>query len=415
MTEQTDSPFNPSSLIDPLDNNLFSRGTITTVLDAQAGSSAKGLVSAWLTKNFRPEVLMTANGRNSSHTVVDSGRKLVFKVLPVGVFYAGHHDPSYNPIVYIGPGAAFMAKDLLSEIEMVGIRPSSVFVHPNASIVTQDDVDYENGLKTWEGEDRPCVDHQGGTTAHGTTGSGSGAARAKKSLRKGLIARDCPELASFIYRNDWLPDHIEEKGYRCLMDGSQGYWLSLYSHFYPNVTSRSTTLASFFSECDMPLRLAGNVCSVARTFPIRINSKRYFLRSENRFLTHGEALMLASKGIEPEEVDSFSGGWYEDQEELTWRDISEIAGYQVQPELTSLTKLERRIARWSDEGFKEFLRHNRAPRGFCTNLFVTFLNYLGKEPAQLEFLQSIRNNFPQVDMIYGSDSAETDSASAICV
>jgi hypothetical protein len=346
---------------------------------------------------------MTANGRNSSHTVVDStvsNAPTVFKVLPAGSFYNGIN--GYTPIVYIGPGAAFKVEDLLKEMGEVDLQASQILVHPNASIVTDEDVAYENGSMDFEGQRYLEVQHESGTTAHGTTGSGSGAARAKKSLRKGAIARDFDALSDML--SDPFPViEMIQGGASALLDGSQGYGLGLYTSFYPHTTSRSCTLASFFSDCDMPISLCGDVNAVARTFPIRIHNKRYF--HNGLPITQSEAQALPPSDVET--VDSPSGDWYPDQRELSWGELSKMADHYIKPEVTTLTKCERRIGTWSDIGFKQFLAHNTPPNG-RVNLFVNFLNYLHKD-EQKPFIAGLTQRYPSLEAIYVSDSPETDS------
>jgi hypothetical protein len=391
--------------------NPFHSGKITSVLDVGAGSSSKALVSSWLVKNHRPQILMTANGRNSSHTVVDSqarpnAPKAIFKVLPAGCFYNGVD--MYYPLIYIGPGAAFTIRDLEDEMKAHGLSSEQVRIHPCASIVQQSDIDYENGLASFDGAYFRDVDHSSGTTAHGTTGSGAGCARAHKSLRKGVIARDVvPEMCC---------DPIEivrmlNKGARALLDGSQGYQLSLYSANYPFCTSRSTTLASFFAELDMPPSLIGDVVGVARTHPIRIASKRYWSPGTKSFLTHDQVQEYKRDNMVVEEIDSNSGGWMSDQTELTWEQLSERAGHHIEPEYTSLTKLRRRLASFSHLGLAQYLAMNQPPAPHRHHLAITFMNYLRLDAkVRGEFLSGVRmTSDDAVDRIMISDSSETDS------
>lgn len=396
---------------------VLTPGKITSVLDAGYGSSSKGLVSAWITKHESPDILLTANGRNSSHTVVDTilgdravtpcqrAGYYVFKVLPVGAFY--NKWMGYRPLIYIGPGAAFTVEDLAKEVAACELEPWQVMVHPLASVVTQDDIDYENGTSDFAGNKLPDVDHASGTTKHGTTGSGVGAARAKKSLRKGTQWRDVSDTTSadggtyeqFLIR-------LFKEGKTGLLDGSQGFLLSLYGQFFPHCTSRPVTLASFLSDINLPINLAGNVCAVARTFPIRIASVRYFLNGKP--LTLDEKVQAEKDGETVETVDSNSGGWYDDQTELTWEQVSEQAGKHIEPQLTSLTKLPRRIATWSKKALGDFLSHNAPPDGSRTYLFVTFTNYLND--ANLDpWVKDNLSDLPEVDDILISDSPETDS------
>jgi len=413
----------PQNVLPP---RVLSPGKIAAVLDAGYGSSSKGLVSAWITKNERPDFLLTANGRNSSHTVVDNSLKasreamtpcqlkgeFVFKVLPVGAFY--NKWKGYNPIIYIGPGAAFTVEDLVKEMKACELDKTQVWVHPLASVVTEADIGYENGTWDFDGNPRPQIDHDSGTTKHGTTGSGVGAARAKKSLRKGKQWYDVSDQPTMGQSGLMFADTFEEAvlkrlalGKTGLLDGSQGYLLSLYGKFFPHCTSRPVTLASFFADINLPVSVIGNVCAVARTFPIRIASVRYFL--DNQPVTLAEKVEAESRGLFVNTVDSNSGGWYQDQRELTWEQVSEQAGRHIEPQLTSLTKLPRRIATWSKAAIRDFLLHNAPPCGCKTYLFVTFTNYLKGSEMKHWMHQNIHELDDAVTEVLLSDSPETDS------
>jgi adenylosuccinate synthase len=415
-------------------SKIFTPGTVTTVLDAQYGSTAKGVISSHLVKHHRPTILMTANGRNSSHTVVDANSrmvdgdimsaarvagKFVFKVLPCGAFYNGMmlaETPvddntvrvTYWPKFWIGPGAAFQVEDLLAEMDACDVRRDQVLIHPMASIVTDGDIAYENGASDFDGVTLAAVDHDSGTTRHGTTGSGAGAARARKALRKGVVARDEPQLADMLARPSQILAMLEA-GATALLDGSQGYLLSLYGVGYPHCTSRSTTLASFFAECDLPPSVIGHVCAVARCLPIRIASKRYFSPVGQRFLTWTEVQEYRELGKAVEEIDSNSGGWYPDQEELTWEQVSEQAGQPIAPEYTTLTKLQRRIATWSDLAMTDFLLANKPPAPHGISLYLTFVNYLNPDIVAAKLGNLLANHGSRIAAVFISDSPDADS------
>lgn len=360
-------------------------GKVAVVAGAQTGSEAKANISSYVAKNERPDCLLTANSRNSSHTVTDPNvraldDKFVFKVLPCGAFYYGVE--GYTPTIIIGPGAAFRPEDLQAEVFAMGIKKEHLIIHENAGIVTASDINYENGVANFEGQMQE-VNHDSGTTKHGTTGSGSGACRAKKALRKAVIARDIEqELGKYatIANGPTIVRFLRDKS--ALLDGSQGYLLGYNTRHYPHTTSRSCTVASFLSEMDLPPSVCGNVVGVARVMPIRINSKRFFDPSAKKFMTWSEVEDAKKNNIPFEIIDSNSGGWYADQCELSWEEVSKIAGEHIEPELTSLTKLPRRIATWSRHAIEEWALLNRPPSPHKLFLAVTFVNYLGFNPVK---------------------------------
>src|SRR5260370_22311400 len=60
-------------------------------------------------------------------------------------------------------------------------------------------------------------------------------------------------------------------GKKVLIEGTQGFGLSLYhSDHYPKTTSRDTTAAGFLSEVGVSPKLVTEIVVVFRTFPIRV-------------------------------------------------------------------------------------------------------------------------------------------------
>ena len=61
-----------------------------------------------------------------------------------------------------------------------------------------------------------------------------------------------------------------DAGARVIVEGTQGYGLSLHHGEYPYVTSRDTTAAAFLSEVGLSPLCVDEVVMVIRTFPIRV-------------------------------------------------------------------------------------------------------------------------------------------------
>src|SRR5207245_164153 len=66
-----------------------------------------------------------------------------------------------------------------------------------------------------------------------------------------------------------------DEGKSVLIEGTQGFGLSLYhSGYYPYCTSRDTTAAGFLSEVGVSPRRVTEIVVVFRTFPIRVAGKQ---------------------------------------------------------------------------------------------------------------------------------------------
>jgi adenylosuccinate synthase len=122
-----------------------------------------------------------------------------------------------------------------------------------------------------------------------------------------------------------LHRHLDDGG-DVIIEGTQGFALSLlHGPDYPYVTSRDTTAAGFAMEVGLSPKQVDKIVVVIRTFPIRVG---------------GTSGPFAN--------------------EITWEEIQKISGApEVLPELTSVTKRMRRVARFDMEAVKMACAYNR--------------------------------------------------------
>ena len=88
----------------------------------------------------------------------------------------------------------------------------------------------------------------------GSTGSGTGEAVLSRIKRNSnlLFAKDATELKPYIQNTKAFLRSRLDKNKRIILEGTQGYGLSLlHSEHYPYVTSRDTTAAGFLSEAGL--------------------------------------------------------------------------------------------------------------------------------------------------------------------
>lgn len=312
------------------------------ILDLQYGSTGKGLLAGYLAKTRQPDVLVTAWGPNAGHTYIDeNGREFIHRMLANGIV-----SPKLKTVL-IGPGSVIDLDVLKQEIVsckdlLIG---KEIIIHPTAVVVTQAHRDIEaRNVKI------------------GSTMKGTGAAvisRIERDPDNSPVAMDNISLA-------WL-DEIAQMGIAISVqaefydkairqaeliqiEGAQGYSLSIYHGFYPYCTSRDVTPAQVMADTAMPFSIIPEVYGTLRTFPIRV---------ANRYDEDGNMI-------------GTSGPYYHDQEELDWADVG------LEPELTTVTKLPRRIFTFSmDQTIEACFRCGP------TKLFLNFANYLDGGAAKL--------------------------------
>ncbi len=236
---------------------------VTVVVGGQYGSEGKGKVAKNLAEMLGASVAVRCGGTNSGHTVIDSnGNPIIFRQLPTACLL--------NDVACVLVAGSYIdVQILLDEIKTSGINPQRVKIDPYAVIITSDFKKAELG-----GE----LKQQIGSTASGT---GEAVLQRIKRDAKLIFAKDIAELQPFLTdTKSYLRDELN-KNNRVIIEGTQGYGLSLlHSNNYPYVTSRDTTASGFLSEAGLSPLDVDDIVLVIRAFPIRVPGNSGQLQSE---------------------------------------------------------------------------------------------------------------------------------------
>jgi len=310
---------------------------IDVIVGCQFGSEAKGLVASYVASIEKYDWLISVNSAQAGHTAPywKEGEKepemIVTRQLPSSCI------TDFEAKIFIGPGAVINPEVLVEEIIMLEEKGIPIcdrlFISENATIVTEEDIIAEsvNNL----------------TNRLGSTNEGIGSALAMRAMRKSLqiknsfidIIKNLKSKGlekSFTLVSDYFSvDHISGK---ILIEGSQGYGLSIMSGYYPFCTSRDTTTAAFLSYAQLSPLDVRDVYGVYRTYPIRVGGN--------------------------------SGPMHE---EIDWPIIEGRSGYKDLAEFTTVTKRMRRIGEWDNNLAKKATIVNGV-----TKPILCFANYLDK-------------------------------------
>jgi len=284
---------------------------ISIVVGGQFGSEGKGKIASYIAQAMGAAAAVRVGGPNSGHSVVDrEGNLFVFKHLPTSAILDGIY-------CIISAGTYIDPSILRKEIEISGLDESRLIIDPNAMIIQAGDIQSEQ-----KGQ---LIDQIG------STGSGTGAAVQRRTQRKRNteLARDCKSLANFIRPTIPLLRSMLDNGKRIILEGTQGFGLSLlHSPYYPFATSRDTTAAGVLSESGLSPVDVDDVVLVLRSFPIRVGG---------------------NSGPLPREVD--------------WDFVTRRAGSE-EPilEYTSVTKKVRRVAEFDPAIVLDAIRANMPTR-----------------------------------------------------
>lgn len=236
---------------------------VSVVIGGQYGSEGKGKIAYHFAKKQNATAVIRVGGSNSGHTVIDDhGVEWIFRQLPTAVLIP-------EVICVIPAGAYVNAEVLLKEIQKTGLSSDRLFIDPNAVLITENEIHIENSgaLKN----------------EIGSTQSGTGAAVMKRIGRRGdvhFVSED-DRLDQYVRNTQPYLRHLLEEDKRILIEGTQGYGLSvLHSDHYPFVTSRDTSAAGFLAEAGLSPLDVNEVIMVLRSFPIRVGGNSGPLKFE---------------------------------------------------------------------------------------------------------------------------------------
>lgn len=331
---------------------------IRVLVDLQYGSTGKGLIAGYLAEKEAFDTVMTAWAPNAGHTYISSsGRKYIHTHLANGVV------SPYLRRIMLGPGSLINPAQLHAEIKECAdhLRNVDILIHPHAAVVT----------------DRHVQEEAGPMTKIGSTKKGVGAAMIQR------IRRDPDDMNVASSHIDVLgPYVVTTDEYRAalydakniLIEGAQGYGLSMYHGFYPFTTSRDVSIWQIMADVAVPYSMTRGLhgqslirsVGTCRTYPIRV---------ANRYDEQGTQV-------------GYSGPCYDDQIEISFEDIGQ------RTELTTVTKLPRRIFTFSAKQIRESVLYNGVQ-----DVFLNFVNYVQTEQELVSIVQAIEHGGAKVSWV----------------
>jgi len=293
--------------------------SLTVIVGGQYGSEGKGKITSYLSLRDNVDIVVRCGGPNSGHTVDVNGQRYELRSLPSGFI-------NPNTRLLLAAGCLINPEILLTEIKSTGVDPRRVGVDHRAGIISPSEGEEEGKLHL---RDRL-----------GSTLSGTGIGVANRVLRKPefRLAKDVPELQEYLTDVSAEVNASLDKGGKVLVEGTQGFGLSVYhSPHYPFATSRDTTASGFLSEVGASPRLVTDIVMAVRSYPIRVAGNSGPL-----------------------------------QNEITWAEVQQRSGYPNPViELTTTTKKVRRVASFDLEIVKRAAQVNKP-----TQIFLHGADYL---------------------------------------
>lgn len=329
---------------------------VTVVLGGQIGSEGKGKVVAYLSKDY--DMSIRAGGPNAGHTVNINGQKHVMQLIPCAFV-------NNKCLLAMAAGSYINVETILKEIDALNVNEESLIIDPMAGIIEPRHVELE--LEMYE--------------RHVSTGKGVGHATADKILRKKdfKLAKDIPELSKYVKNVEKVANELIDQGKNIMIEGTQGFDLSLHHGSYPFVTSRDTTAGTLLGEVGVSPKVVKDIILVLRTYPIRAASGPIF-------------------------------------DEISWDDVTRLSNSNSHiEEYTSVTKKIRRVGKFDKELVGKAVRINR-PTQIALN-FIDYINsndygvkkYSDLSTESKKFIEDIERNFNVPVTLIGTGNAVEDT------
>jgi adenylosuccinate synthase len=231
---------------------------VSIVVGGQFGSEGKGKVALEIVRRERAAAVIRVGGTNSGHTAVGADHETyALRQLPAAAV-----DHSVQVIL---PAGSYIDLEIFNaELKRLRLDSNRVSISPMARIITDEH-------KRWERT-------VGLGPAIGSTQSGTGAAVMAMTARGAIgfplqskQAADEPKLKPFLKDTTSQVRSLLDSGKRIVIEGTQGYGLSLLQGgYWPKVTSRDTSAAGFLAEAGLSPRDVDDVTMVIRCHPIRV-------------------------------------------------------------------------------------------------------------------------------------------------
>ncbi len=223
----------------------------TVLVSGFWGDEGKGKIVSYLALKDRLNVAVRAGSVNAGHTVVYKGKTYKMRLVPSAFFYD-------KCKLLVGPGANINPAIFLDEVERFGVK-DRIWVDRQCSIIEEKHINRDAGSSFL-------------TKKIGTTRQGVGPAIGDRVKRTAKLAYEIPVLKPYLTDVALEVNKAIDRGKKVLLEGTQGFYLSLYHGTYPYVTSRDTSTSGVCSEVGVPPTKVDDVLLIFKSYITRVGS-----------------------------------------------------------------------------------------------------------------------------------------------
>ncbi len=224
----------------------------TIIVGGQWGDEGKGKIVSYLALKDKPSVIARAGvGPNAGHTVEYQGKKFGLRLVPSGFLYP-------KARLLVGAGVLVNPEIILNEIELTGTK-NRVGIDERCGVIELQHIERDRGSE-----------HLKNTI--GSTGTGCGPANIDRANRTLKLAKEIESLSPYLTDVAKEVNQALDRRKKVLIEGSQGFGLSLFYGTYPYVTSKDTTASMAAVDVGIGPRRIKEVVLVFKSFPSRVGA-----------------------------------------------------------------------------------------------------------------------------------------------
>jgi len=224
----------------------------SVIVGAFWGDEGKGKIISYLALKDNLDFCVRTGSVNAAHTIWYEGKKYALHMVP-----AAFINPKTR--LLIAAGANVDVKTFFDEMALTQVDPKRMGIDMNASIIEQKHCEQDKASAVNKGI--------------GTTGRGVGPALEERVRRTAKLAKDIPELKPYLADEVGEVNDGLDAGKSVLLEGTQGFMLSLFlGGGYPYVTGRDTGASAIASEAGVGPTRVDNVIIVYKSFITRVGA-----------------------------------------------------------------------------------------------------------------------------------------------
>lgn len=219
----------------------------TIVVGGQYGDEGKGKIISYLALEDNPDVIARGGvGPNAGHEVNYKGKRYPMRMLSCGFV-------NETARLLIGAGVFVNPEVFLKEVDQLGVH-KRVGVDFRAGLITKEHIERDSGSEN--------------SKKIGTTKTGCGPSVSDRVNRIGKTVSESIELKPY------LTDVVKEvnSAKNVLLEGTQGFMLSVLYGTYPYVTSKDVSAATIAADVGLGPTKIDEVVMVIKSYTTRVGS-----------------------------------------------------------------------------------------------------------------------------------------------